>query len=163
MIGTKCSMSSELMSIFKFGKECTFLIGISCTIDRISCSTSSESSVHEKSDDMHSDTGTTVHSEPEYSYEIAVSKEDKFACYYLAIMYDEGKGVQKDQKKAFDLYMKAANLGHSTSQYNVGVSYLKGEGVQPDKREAKEWFEKACNNGNQEGCDHYRELKYQGH
>jgi uncharacterized protein len=35
-----------------------------------------------------------------------------------------GEGVEKDYSKAYEWYLKAANLGESSAQNNVAVCYL---------------------------------------
>lgn len=62
------SVQYPLAEMYIFlGNECTVFIGMTCTDDRNQCSTSSESSVQDKSDDMYSSIGMHVHSGPEYS------------------------------------------------------------------------------------------------
>ncbi|ORZ24783.1 hypothetical protein BCR41DRAFT_348507, partial [Lobosporangium transversale] len=62
-------------------------------------------------------------------------------------MYYYGKGVPQDYLKAFDWYLKAANQGYASAQYNLGYMYLKGKGVPHDYSTAFSWFLKAANQG----------------
>ncbi len=43
-----------------------------------------------------------------------------------------GFGMPKDTKKAFQLFLKAAEMGNSTAQGNTGVAYVFGEAVKQD-------------------------------
>lgn len=36
-------------------------------------------------------------------------------------MYDSGEGIEKDKKKAFKWYLKAAEQNDSKAQFNVGT------------------------------------------
>jgi TPR repeat protein len=58
-------------------------------------------------------------------------------------LYRKGLGVEKDVKKAFELYMYAAERGHPEDQSNVGYMYMRGEGVDVDYKQAMVWLTKA--------------------
>ena len=47
----------------------------------------------------------------------------------LALMYDQGDGVQKDWKEAYNWYVRAASQGEPESQNQVGVFYELGGAV----------------------------------
>jgi TPR repeat protein len=65
----------------------------------------------------------------------------------LGYMYLQGTGVEKDQKKAFEYFKKAAENGSVDGQYNTGLAYVRGEGVEKNLAEAAQWFEKAAYQG----------------
>ena len=44
-------------------------------------------------------------------------------------MYDQGRGVDVNYKKAIEWYEKAAEQGHAYAQYNLGNMYRNGHGV----------------------------------
>ncbi len=67
--------------------------------------------------------------------------------YYLALMYDEGRGVEKDASTAVHWYKRAAQQGHMDAQYNLGVAYASGAGVERDMSQAVNWWEKAAQRG----------------
>lgn len=48
--------------------------------------------------------------------------------YNLALMYERGIGVDKDEKEAITWYQKAAEQGNSNAQYNLAVLYENGRG-----------------------------------
>ncbi len=57
--------------------------------------------------------------------------------------YRRGDGVERDHKKAFALFLHAAENGHAEDAYNVGNMYRKGQGVAKDLDKAWHWFERA--------------------
>ena len=77
------------------------------------------------------------------------------AQYKLGVMYEFGEGVEKDYKKAFELYEKAANQGHSIAQNNLGLFYYHGRGVNKDKKKAIKLLSDSCNGGFQNGCRNF--------
>ncbi len=58
-----------------------------------------------------------------YWYIKAVELENTDAMFNLANMYQEGKGIPKDMKKAIGLYTQAANLGNVKAQSNLGIIF----------------------------------------
>lgn len=88
---------------------------------------------------------------------------DVRAQYLVGYMYEIGKRVKQNYKKAFEWYEKAAVQGDSYAQFNLGIMYNNGQGVRQDKSIAKKWYGKSCDNGNQKGCDAYRELNEAGY
>ena len=57
-----------------------------------------------------------------------------------ALGYDNAKQYEK----AFELYLKAADLGSALAQNNVGYAYLFGEGIVQDYAKAVYWLEKSA-------------------
>jgi hypothetical protein len=74
------------------------------------------------------------------------------------ITWEHGNGVNKDKKKAFELYMKAAELGSSMAASNVGKCYENGTGVKRNKQEALKWYRKAAEQGNEFAKNKVKEL-----
>ena len=77
--------------------------------------------------------------------------------YYCQRRYDYG--VAQDHTKAFELWHRAAELGHAKACSNIGNCYDFGKGVEVDKEKAKHYFELSamrgepqarCNLGNTE-------------
>ena len=62
-------------------------------------------------------------------------------------MFEWGKGVPQDHKKAVKWYTKAAEQGHASSQFFLGQMFDKGKGVPQDYKEAVKWFTKAAEQG----------------
>jgi TPR repeat protein len=55
-------------------------------------------------------------------------------------MYDKGRGVLQDYKKAVQWYAKAADQGDAWAQNNLGFLYLNSLGVPQDYVQAYKWF-----------------------
>lgn len=70
--------------------------------------------------------------------------ENYMACYYLADLLYYGKGIAKNTKKAFDLYMIAATNKVTEASFMVGLCYLEGEGIYQDSIQAVSWFTEAA-------------------
>lgn len=67
--------------------------------------------------------------------------------YNIALMYEKGIGVKKNEKEAVIWYEKAALLGHSAAQFNLGVLYENGRGTPVDFTKANKWYRKAAVQG----------------
>jgi TPR repeat protein len=48
------------------------------------------------------------------------------------MMYDNGYGVEQDNKKARKYYMLSVEKGYAGAQYNLGILYKLGNGVEQD-------------------------------
>lgn len=71
-------------------------------------------------------------------------KGDANAQNALGMMYLQGQGIAKDDKKAFQLFSKAAAQNQPDAQNAIGVIYEKGYGVPIDTKKAFEWYSKAA-------------------
>jgi uncharacterized protein len=66
----------------------------------------------------------------------------------LASIYDFGSGgILINPAEAVRWYLKAANLGHASSQFNLAISYRKGEGVEKNFVAAVKWAKLAADQG----------------
>lgn len=65
---------------------------------------------------------------------------DRDGQYNLGVMYTQGKGVQKDDRKAAYWYEKAAMQGHRFALNNLANAYLNGVGVTKDIPRAAHLF-----------------------
>lgn len=72
------------------------------------------------------------------------------AKYYLALMYDQGKGVSKNYSEAAKLYHQAADLGYAEAQYNLSIMFRMGYGVQKNYSESVKWARLAAEQGHSE-------------
>lgn len=70
------------------------------------------------------------------------NKELSEVFYYLAELYSNGEGTEKDVKKAFCYYHKAATNGNFAAALRLGIQYETGNGVEPNREMATFWFEK---------------------
>lgn len=82
------------------------------------------------------------------SLETAAALGDKEAQYNLGFFYQMGFGVQKNYKKAFEYYSKAADQNHSYAQNNLGYLYQCGHGVSTDYFQAYEYYKLAAAQNN---------------
>jgi TPR repeat protein len=64
----------------------------------------------------------------------------------LGYMFENGKGVPKDNKTAVKWYRLAAE-GYADAQFNLGVMYYNGKGVPKDDRTAVKWYTLAAEQG----------------
>lgn len=75
--------------------------------------------------------------------EISTEKKDGVSYYDLGRMYSR----EVSEEKAFECYIKAAEMGYTPAYYAVAAAYLDGEGVERDFDKAFEWFQKAADSG----------------
>ena len=90
----------------------------------------------------------------------ANENEDYDAMYEIGGMYKYGEnGLQKDEKIAFEWYLKAAYKGHPRAMDIVGSYYERGyEFLEKNMKKAVEWYIKAIENGAEETAEHMAEL-----
>jgi len=72
----------------------------------------------------------------------------------LGNCYKGGYGCEKDEKKAFELYLKASELGNDEAQWKLGVYYIRNDVVESDLDKAIYWLSKSAEEGNNMG-HHY--------
>ncbi len=64
----------------------------------------------------------------------------------LADSFLDGDGTQKDEKEAFRLYKKAADLGNGGGQFNVAILYRDGTGTKRSALKALHYLDLAAEN-----------------
>jgi TPR repeat protein len=69
------------------------------------------------------------------------------AQFNMALMYERGIGVSKDEQESVVWYRKAAEQGNSNAQFNLGVMYENGRGTAVDFSQAHQWYRKAAVQG----------------
>lgn len=79
--------------------------------------------------------------------ESEAEKGDVDAQYRLAGAYEKGLGLEKNEKRSFYWYKKAADAGHAMSQAYIGFLYSIGKGVPQSYSEAVRWYKLAASNG----------------
>ena len=78
-----------------------------------------------------------------------VELNDTEAIYDLGICYRDGEyGFAQDYTKAFELFVRAGELGSANAYCNIGRAYYNGEGVGRDEKKAKHYYELAAMKGN---------------
>jgi TPR repeat protein len=80
-------------------------------------------------------------------FKLAAVQDLKEAQYSLAILYDTGFGLKKDENQAFLWYHAAANNHHPMAQFNLANFYLERENGKGNLESALRWFELASKNG----------------
>ena len=81
----------------------------------------------------------------------------------LGFMFQTGKGVLQDYKKAVEWYKKSAEQGNAEAQNNLGFMYSEGYGVLQDYKLAAEWIQKSAEQGNATGQLSLGNLYFFGH
>ena len=65
----------------------------------------------------------------------------------LGVMFAEGKGIPRDEKKAFEFYTLAAQQGDPLGMFNMSNALKNGCGVEKDDKRAVEYLQKASDSG----------------
>lgn len=74
----------------------------------------------------------------------------------MALYYDRGfAGFEKNPKKAFEWFQKAAAMGDPQGMFEVGMAYQVGEVVAADQKKAFEWWLASAKN---DGYEAYRNV-----
>ena len=93
----------------------------------------------------------TPDSDEEYNRRLQKRVElgDAEAIFTLGNYYDDGKyGFPQDDAKAFELLIRAGDLGYAKAYCNVGCAYYNGRGVEKDKKKANHYYKLAAIGGN---------------
>jgi TPR repeat protein len=79
-----------------------------------------------------------------------VENDDVVAIHQLACMHSLGQhGLQRDMKKALDLYLKAGKLGYCYSYSAIADLYIQGNGVPKERKKAIFYYEQAALGGHE--------------
>jgi len=81
------------------------------------------------------------------SFLVAAKEGHAGSQFNVALMYERGLGVGKDEKEAVVWYGKAASQGSAVAQFNLGVLYENGRGTEIDYAKANEWYRRASAQG----------------
>lgn len=77
----------------------------------------------------------------------------------LGVMYDNGRGVPKDEAQAVAWYRKAAEQGDANAQFYLGVMYGNGRGVPKDVVLAYMLYNIAAANGDEKAINNRASLE----
>ena len=69
------------------------------------------------------------------------------AQYRVAVMFQNGLGMAKNEANALNWMRQAADQGHALAQHGLGFMYLHGECVDKDETQAAQWFQRASEQG----------------
>jgi len=89
----------------------------------------------------------------------ALRKDNPLAQYFMGFYYKDGTGVEKDEKKSFELMFKAAKQEMGHAQFLVAVFYEFGHGCVQNLVSAIEWYEKALANGIENAKENLSRIK----
>lgn len=108
---------------------------------------------HEFNDEALEKVGSKYYFEEKYSEALpwlqrAANLKNGYANYLLGFMYNKGYGVNKDEKKAFDYYLKGAEQGSINALIEVGNCYdFRSNIVTINDDKAREYYQKAIDLG----------------
>lgn len=68
--------------------------------------------------------------------------------YAQGLAYFKGSGVAKDDVKAVEYFLRAANAGNAMAQHDLAYMYSVGQGVEKDEEKAFDWVKKSAEQGN---------------
>jgi TPR repeat protein len=96
-------------------------------------------------------------------YQIAARHGDIKAELRLARLYRDGRdGVTRDLAASASWYLKAAEQGEVSAQYESGENYFYGRGVKKDYYQALRWYESAARRGHGAGRVRLAAMYYGG-
>ena len=75
---------------------------------------------------------------------MGVALGDPEAMNSLATSYEKGRRLPKNIRKAFALYLQAAEKGDKNAMFNLALCYQHGKSVPQDYAKACEWYRKAA-------------------
>lgn len=80
-------------------------------------------------------------------YKMAADNLSAEGAYNSAKLLEEGEGVKKNMKAAFELYKKASVMGYAPATNELGRCYMCGLAVELDEAKAYSLFEKSADDG----------------
>jgi TPR repeat protein len=96
-------------------------------------------------------------------YKQAAESGISAAAYELGCMYDDGKGVDKDEEQAMHWYVEALKGGDPDAANTLGVRYMFGSGVDQDRELAYRLFETAADQGHEIAMINLQNLQEMGY
>lgn len=77
---------------------------------------------------------------------------DARSCSVLGVMYEQGRGVERDPKRAVQLFGRACRQNNARACVSLGRMMHDGTAARPDPLGAATMFESACHQGELDGC-----------
>ena len=77
----------------------------------------------------------------------AAKRGDARAQFDLAMMYQKGEEINKNERLAFNYFHKAARKNHAEAKFYMGLSFAQGRGVKKQSQLARYWFKLAAKAG----------------
>ncbi len=84
------------------------------------------------------------------------------AMFNLAVIYDNGFGIQVDKTRALYFYEQASELSNIYAQYNLGWKYFNGESVNKNVIRAFELYKAASDFGHPQAMYNLANMYYSG-
>lgn len=81
-------------------------------------------------------------------FETASNQGDAKGMYDLALCYQKGEGVDKNEKKAFQLLLRASDKGYDEAKFQLAECYYFGKGTKLDWERAYELYIETASHGN---------------
>ncbi|GET02861.1 kinase-like domain-containing protein [Rhizophagus clarus] len=91
--------------------------------------------------------GTDINKIKAFELYEAAKEKNSDAQNYLGSLYENGQGIEKNPKEAFQCYKKAAEKKNKIAQYNLGRSYELGIGIKRDDKQAFNIYKELANEG----------------
>ncbi len=79
--------------------------------------------------------------------ELLSQGDDKVLLNFIGSAYYWGDGVEQDREKAFQYYLRSAELGNPECQYKIATCYEQGIGVAQDPEKAMHWYRESASQG----------------
>lgn len=73
-------------------------------------------------------------------------------------MYTDGRGVDKDNVKAFEWFLKAAENGDERAQIRVALWYGSGIGAAQSREKSIEWHLRLAKRGSDWAVQHLKDM-----
>lgn len=91
-----------------------------------------------------------------------ITKKSKYCLWFIGYIYSLGYLGGRDEAKAFEFYLKAAQAGVTNCMFLVGRAYATGVGVGVDYEQTKYWYEQAIKYNNKNALFNYANAFYNG-
>lgn len=80
----------------------------------------------------------------------AALRGDKVAQFQTGVIYERGIGLEANQTRAAEWYLKSANQGYLDAQFNVAIMLVRGRGVEHNVTQGMMWLASAAKQGDKE-------------
>ncbi len=96
------------------------------------------------------DTVEDNYEQAKLGYELGAKANDPVSKYNLGLIYEKGKGEPVNAAKAKDLYLQAAEDGHTQAMVQLAGFYFNGIAGPRDHQQALNWYRKAAEKGDRD-------------
>jgi hypothetical protein len=103
--------------------------------------------------------GQEKYKEAYKKYQEAYFLGDGRGAYYLARMYEEGRGLKSNVSESLKWEKKAADKGVSLSQYYIGLEYIRGSNLSKNEELGMSYLEKSAKQNEFDAC-YYLGIKH---